>query len=81
MLAYSLAYSAETLESVADHIFALRLLAILIDSEFEIDADINRVLKIGSSRAGRIIIGDITPYDGVETVVKLSDAEERLLTC
>lgn len=57
----------ETLESVADHIFGACLLAILIDSEFEIDADINRVLKmLVLHELDELFIGDITPYDGVE---------------
>ncbi|MGI6612692.1 MAG: HD domain-containing protein [Candidatus Nanosyncoccaceae bacterium] len=57
----------ETLESVADHIFGVCILAILIDSEFEVDADINRVLKmLVLHELDELFIGDITPYDGVK---------------
>lgn len=61
----------ERLESVAEHIFGTCLLAMLIDSEFAPEVDINRVLKmLVLHELDELVIGDITPYDGVRDYQK-----------
>lgn len=68
----------ETLESVADHIFGVCFLAILIDSEFALDVDINRVLKmLLLHELDELTIGDITPLDGVKNRQELKQIGEN----
>lgn len=51
-------------ESVADHIYGCQMLAYAMQSEFEYDIDINKVvLMLAVHEIGETIIGDITPED------------------
>jgi len=57
---------AERIESIAEHVFGVCILAISIDSEFDMDIDIEKVVKmLVLHEIGETIIGDITPFDGV----------------
>lgn len=58
--------SKERLESVAEHIYGTCILAIAIDSEFKVDIDLNKVMKmLVLHELEEVIIGDLTPYDNV----------------
>lgn len=57
---------AERIESIAEHVYGVCILAISIDSEFDMNIDIERVIKmLVLHEIGETIIGDITPFDGV----------------
>ncbi len=58
--------NAERLESVAEHIYGTCILALSLDSEFSLDINLNKVLKmLIIHEVGEILIGDITPFDNV----------------
>ena len=58
--------SAERLESVAEHIYGTCMLAIAIDSEYDLDIDIRKVvLMLTMHEIEEIRIGDLTPFDRV----------------
>jgi putative hydrolase of HD superfamily len=58
--------SAPRLESVAEHVFSSSMLAIAIDSEFNYGVDIKKVVyMLALHELEEIIIGDITPFQGV----------------
>ena len=64
--------SKERLESVAEHIYGTCILALSIDSEFETNLDINKVIKmLVLHELGEVIIGDITPFDNVTPEEKM----------
>jgi len=61
----------ERLESIAEHIYGTCILALAIDSEFECNVDLNKVLKmLVIHELGEVIIGDITPYDNITPLEK-----------
>jgi len=56
----------DRVESVAEHTFSTCMLAIAIDSEYNYDIDMNKVLKmLVVHEMEEIFIGDITPVDNV----------------
>ena len=56
----------ERLESVAEHIYGTCILAIAIDSEFEMKIDLKKViLMLVIHELEEIKIGDLTPFDKV----------------
>ena len=58
--------SKERIESVAEHVYGTCILALAINSEFDSDLDIAKVLKmLVLHEIGEVIIGDITPFDNV----------------
>lgn len=62
----------ERLESVAEHIYGTCILAISIDSEYKLDIDLDKVLKmLIMHEIEEIIIGDITPFDNISEEEKL----------
>ena len=64
--------SKERIESVAEHIYGTCILALSIYSEFEINLDISKVIKmLVLHEIGEVIIGDITPYDNVAPKEKM----------
>ena len=64
----------ERVESVAEHIYGTCILAISIDSEFELDIDIYKVvMMIVLHEIEEIKIGDLTPFD------KITKEEKRRL--
>ncbi len=57
---------ADRLESVAEHVYGTCILAIAIDSEFDFDINIEKVIKmLVVHEVGEVLIGDITPFDNV----------------
>lgn len=58
--------SKNRLESIAEHVYGTCILALSIDSEFKTSLDINKVIKmLVLHELGEVIIGDITPFDGI----------------
>ena len=56
----------ERLESVAEHVYGTCILAISLDSEFNFDIDLGKVIKmLVLHEIGEVIIGDITPFDNI----------------
>ena len=64
--------SRERIESVAEHIYGTCVLAIAIDSEFECNINLNKVIKmLIIHELGEVVIGDITPFDNISAEEKL----------
>ena len=62
----------ERIESIAEHIYGTCILALVIDSEFETNLDINKVIKmLVLHELGEVVIGDITPFDNVTPEEKM----------
>ena len=58
--------NTERLESVAEHIYGTCILALSINSELDTEVDIDKVVKmLILHELGEVIIGDITPFDGI----------------
>ena len=56
----------ERLESVAEHVYGTCILAIAINSEFDLDIDIDKVvMMLNLHELEEVVIGDITPFDNV----------------
>ena len=69
----------DRLESVAEHIYGTCILAIGIDSEYDLDIDLNKVLKmLVLHELEEVIIGDLTPFDEVTKEEKLNSGKEAV---
>ena len=65
--------NSDRLESVAEHIYGTCILAIALDSEFDFNVNLDKVLTmLVIHELGEVIIGDITPFDGISIDNKLS---------
>lgn len=65
--------SKERLESVAEHIYGTCILAISIESEFKLNLNLDRCIRmLVLHELEEIIIGDLTPFD------KITEDEKRL---
>lgn len=70
----------DRLESVAEHSFGTCMLAISLDSEFKLDVDMDKVIKmLVIHELGETIIGDITPFDDVSPEEKMRMEHEAVL--
>ncbi len=73
----------ERIESVAEHIYGTCILAISIHSQFDVDIDIDKVVKMLTlHELEEVIIGDITPFDNVtleEKAARGKVAVEKIL--
>lgn len=59
------------LESVSEHCFAMTNLAILINLEYNLNLDMERVLTmINIHEYGEVEVGDLTPFDNVSKAEK-----------
>lgn len=66
--------SKERLESVAEHIYGTCILAIAIDSEFNLNIDLSKVvMMLVLHEIEEIKIGDLTLFD------KITDDEKRII--
>lgn len=62
----------ERIESIAEHVYGTCILALSIDSEFETNLDIDKVIKmLVLHEIGEVIIGDFTPFDNVTPEEKM----------
>lgn len=56
--------NSERLESVAEHVYGVQMLAIAMKSEFQYDVDLSKVLKmLAIHETEEIVIGDLTLFD------------------
>lgn len=61
----------ERLESVAEHIYGTCILAIALDSEFELGLDLSKVIfMLVLHELEEVIIGDLTPFDTISAAEK-----------
>lgn len=57
---------SERLESVAEHIYGTQMLAFVINSEFKLNLDMQKVIyMLAMHELGETLVGDITFYDGI----------------
>ena len=71
--------SKERRESVAEHVYSACMLAIAMDSEFETNLDIKKVvMMLVLHELGEVEIGDITPFDGVSREEKVRMEREAI---
>ena len=71
---------SERIESIAEHVYGTLILAISLDSEFEFNLDLDKVLKmLILHEIGEVIIGDITMFNGISKEEKEELKEEELL--
>jgi putative hydrolase of HD superfamily len=71
--------SKERIESIAEHVYGTCILALSIDSEFEINLDIGRVIKmLVLHELGEVVIGDITPFDNVTPEEKMEKEHDAI---
>ena len=64
--------SAERRESIAEHIYGTCILAITIDSEFETNVGLEKVvMMLVLHELGEVMIGDITPFDNIPRAEKI----------
>lgn len=70
-------------ESVAEHVYGCLILALAIDANFDLNLNLDKVLKmLALHEIGEVIIGDITPYDGMtkeEKEKKEHEAMEKVI--
>ena len=67
-------------ESVAEHVYDTCILAIAIDSEYNLELDLKRVLEmLIIHELEEIVIGDITPFDNVTEQEKLEIGKKAVL--
>lgn len=71
--------SKERIESIAEHVYGTCILALSIDSEFETNLDINKVVKmLVIHELGEVVIGDITPFDNITPEEKMEKEHEAI---
>ena len=57
---------SKRIESIAEHIYGTLILAISLNSEFELEFDMEKVLMMLTiHEIGEVLIGDITPFDKI----------------
>ena len=67
-------------ERTGSHIYGTCILAISLASEFELDIDLDKVLKmLILHEIGEVIIGDITPADGIPPEEKMRIEHEAIV--
>lgn len=71
--------NSDRIESIAEHIYGTCILALSIDSEFKTYIDINKVIKmLVLHELGEVMIGDITPFDGITAEEKKQIEHEAM---
>lgn len=71
--------TCERLESTAEHVYGTCILALSLNSEFQLDMDMEKVLKMLTiHEIGEVLIGDITPFDGI-TVEEKAEIEHKAM--
>ena len=57
---------SDRIESIAEHVYGTCILAISLNSEFKLNLDMEKVLKmLVIHEIGEVLIGDITPFDNI----------------
>ena len=58
--------NCERIETISEHVVGTIALAVAFDSEFDFGIDLNKVIStLCIHEIGEILIGDITPFDGI----------------
>lgn len=71
--------SRDRVESVAEHIYGTCILAIAIDSEYKIEADLEKVVfMLVIHELEEIYIGDLTPFDNISIEEKRKIGKEAV---
>lgn len=71
--------TCERLESTAEHVYGTCILALSLNSEFQLNMDMGKVLKMLTiHEIGEVLIGDITPFDGI-TVEEKAEIEHKAM--
>lgn len=71
--------NSERIESIAEHIYGTCILAISLDSEFGLNMDMEKVLKmLTMHEIGEVLIGDITPFDEI-TLQEKAEIEHKAM--
>ena len=64
--------SCERIESIAEHVYGTCILAITLNSEFNLNIDMEKTLKMLTlHEIGEVLIGDITPFDKMTNKEKM----------
>ncbi len=72
--------SRDRVESVAEHIYGTCILAIAIDSEYEIEVDLEKVVfMLVIHELEEIYIGDLTPFDKISIEEKRNIGKEAVI--
>jgi hypothetical protein len=59
--------ASDRIERISEHVIGTIALAIALDSEFDFNVDLDKVINtLAIHEIGEIFIGDITPFDGVD---------------
>lgn len=70
----------DRIESISEHVYGTVVLALVLDSEFDFEIDIDKVLNtIAIHEVGEILIGDITPFDGITVEQKRKIEHEAII--
>ena len=70
---------SERIESIAEHVYGTCILAIALESEFDMDINLEKVLKmLTSHEIGEVLIGDITPFDNITVDEKANMEHEAM---
>ena len=70
---------SDRIESIAEHVYGTSILAISLNSEFDLNLDMEKVLKmLAIHEIGEVLIGDITPFDNI-TVEQKAEMEHKAM--
>ena len=72
---------SDRVESVAEHTYGTCVLALAMDSEHDFHINVERVIKILMlHEIGKVLIGDITPFEGITPEIKASIEHQAVKT-
>lgn len=71
--------SKDRLESVAEHVYGVCMLAIALDSEYNFNIDIKKsILMLAIHELEECYIGDLTPFDNITREEKIEKGEQAV---
>ena len=71
--------TSDRVESIAEHVYGTCILAISLNTQFKLDMNMEKVLKMLTiHEIGEVIIGDITPYDNI-TIEEKAEMEHKAM--
>lgn len=72
--------TSERIESIAEHVYGTCILAISLDSEFNFEINLDKILKmLILHEIGEVIIGDITPFSNITPKEKEAKEHEAII--
>lgn len=70
----------DRIENISGHVYGTVVLGLVLDSEFDFKIDIDKVINtIVIHEVGEILIGDITPFDGITVEQKRKIEHEAII--